>query len=397
MAFIAPGLTFAPVPPTFYPAPKFTTVPVSTVADYNESSSSLSSSGDYANHPFMRVNGRAYMRDPDNPYPLPCDLPELHRQTLRTLSLFRVFGAPFCAPQVEKKPPKRVLELACGSGLWSNALHEYFVRENVDEIEFTGVDILPMAPDLRNKGVNWQFKRHDIRQSKLPFPSDHFDYVFIKDAGLCETANGMQDDLLSEPLRVLKSGGILEVWDSDPIIRTLVPNVKSPSNLTAKSKEQARATGTYTFSAGVPFAKAQNKYIQEYNNWVRSAFQALRLTPRPCVTIEKAFAAVSKKLKHVDSRRIAIPLSGEVRWERDAVRAGTRKPLTPNQLSLRRAILITVIQMMDGMEPLLMGTSEMGRDEWDVWWAAMTDDILNKNGLSNGECLEVGAWWGQKK
>lgn len=179
------------------------------------STSSLSSAPappDYVATPFTTVNDRTYFRDPENPYPLPCDLPEIHRQSLRTMTLIRVFGSPYCAPQLKEKRPKKVLELACGSGLWSHACHDYFLEHDVggpkspkeddkNATSFTGLDIVSIAPDLRRKGVNWQFVRHDIRKPTLPFPSEHFDFVFIKDAGLCQSATAQQLDLLGEPLR----------------------------------------------------------------------------------------------------------------------------------------------------------------------------------------------------
>ncbi|KAL1964325.1 hypothetical protein VTN77DRAFT_7010 [Rasamsonia byssochlamydoides] len=362
------------------------------------STSSLSSATDYTTHPFTKINDRTYLRDPDNPYPLPCDLPEIHRQTLRTLTLMRVFGAPYCAPQLEKNPPKRVLELACGSGLWSSTCHEYFARDGHTDISFTGLDITPLAPDLRKRGVNWQFKRHDLRKQSLPFPSEYFDFVFIKDAGLCQSASAQQGDLISEPLRVLKRGGILEIWDSDHVFRTLLPNPTPAPGLAEKDQGQANATATYTISPATPFAKAQNKYLQDYNTWVERAFERRKLTPMPCATISMSFTTEADSFQSVGSRRIAIPL-GEVRWERDTPGPdGTiRKALTEEQLALRRTALITVIQMIEAMEPILMEASGKGRDEWDRWWAAMTTDLLQKNGLASGECLEVGAWWGQKR
>lgn len=314
--------------------------------------------------------------------------------------LMRVFGGPFCTPSLAENPPKRVLELACGSGLWSSLCHDFFARRGHPNVSFTGLDLVSLAPDLRKKGVNWQFKRHDLRKPRLPFPDDHFDFVFIKDAGMCPSSPAQQASGLSEPLRILKSGGILEIWDSDWVFRSLIPNPAPARKLASREQEIADATATYTFSSATPFTRAQNKYLQDYNSWVESAFDHRKLSAMPCATIGLSFNAEVDVLENVDSRRIAIPL-GELRWEREGqskdTTGRTRKPLTTDQFSIRHTALLTVVQMIEGMEPMLKEVSQKSRDEWDRWWAAMNVDLFNKGSLTSGECLEVSAWWGRKR
>ena len=43
------------------------------------------------------------------------------------------------------------------------------------------------------------------------------------------------------------------------------------------------------------------------------------------------------------------------------------------------------------MEFFLKAESAKTRDEWDRWYSAMMDDLLNKTGSSQGECLKIGA------
>jgi ubiquinone/menaquinone biosynthesis C-methylase UbiE len=322
--------------------------------------------------------------------------------------LMQIFDAPYCAPYFDDTPPTKVLEVACGSGAWSTACHDYLGNDTA--VSFTGLDILPLAPDLSKAGLKWQFVQHDLRRQPLPFSDGQFDFVFVKDTGLCTSAASLQAEPLSELLRVLKSGGTLEIWDSDYIIRTLLPNPPIAPGLSEEQLEQAEETATYTISAATPFAQAQNPYIKDYNAWATKAFERRKLTGVPCAFIGMAFSAETDSFRDYGSRRIAIPLS-EVRWEKEPhVRKGSLggqessrenrpKPrvLTPEQLALRKTALNTIVQMIEGLESMLMEASGKSKDEWDRWWAAMVTDLFHDDGTADGECLEVGAWWGQKK
>ena len=56
-------------------------------------------------NPFELRHGRRYLRDV--PYPLPVDLAELQRQSLRTLLGVQVFGSVLCNPKLDDEPPKK--------------------------------------------------------------------------------------------------------------------------------------------------------------------------------------------------------------------------------------------------------------------------------------------------
>ena len=352
-------------------------------------------------------SGRPYFRDGSCPYPLPCDMAEIHRQLLRSMVLTQVFGGPFCAPYLRHSRPRRVLEVACGAAVWSSMCHDYYGPEPA--ITFKGLDILSQAPDLQQAGLEWEFVQHDLRAPRLPFPDDHFDLVFVKDTGLCHLASTLQAESLSEYIRVLKSQGTLEIWDSDYIIRTLLPNPPPVPGLSVSHLEQAKQSATYHISPATPFAAAQNPFLKDFNAWASKAFEERGLTGVPCAFLGLAFSTEADSFRDYGNQRIAIPFS-ELKWEQhhgqradsarydiEPNRVSSPRILSPDQLALRRTTLSTMIQLIDSLEPILIEASGKTKDEWSHWWAAMITDLLQDDGTASGECLEVGAWWGQKK
>ena len=362
--------------------------------------------------PYVMRHGRCYVNDSSLPYPLPCDVPELHRQTLRTLLLSRVFGAPFCAPSLKARAPGKVLEVACGSGFWSSMCDAYFAERGSHNVAFTGLDVAPLAPDLNEQGVNWRFVQHDLRKLPLPFVDDEFDFVMLKDMSLVVPSTGLQDRLMDEYLRILAPGGVLEVWESDHTLRTLLPQSSTVPGISEADQQHADDLAVFPLHPSIPGSTPQNPYLQDLNLWVRKTLERRKLTAAPCTGVGPMMLQETEVLGDQGNRRLAILLNG-AKWEREGIggsgigsveeseaadgdrRRSGHRVLTPEQAALRSTALLIFIQMIESMEHYLQRASGKSQDEWDRWWAGMLEDLLVKRAL-NGECLEVGAWWGQK-
>lgn len=497
---------------------------MSSEPPYREGDGSSTRSLSRPSRPFVtKSNGRTYLADPTLAYPLPVDLHELHRQSLRTLLLFQLFGGPLCSPFFNNKPPTRVLDVGCAYGFWSMMCHSYYSRKGFPNVHFTGLDIAalggiagmphvtgpPGGPKDRvssttmasastsssgsstqwaeqppDKNMRWNFVQHDLRILPLPFADEEFDVVMCKDMSMT-TATDHFSLIIDEFMRILKPGGALEVWECDHPIRMLRPHVPDTPATgpgaapppTPNTEDSAAATeesstpttpatpatthgsskkadyekevaelGAYVINNNTPLSGPQNNYLIEYNGWVSKYMDANKLLTFPCANVG-ALMVQEPLLTSRGSKRLAIPLS-EVRWEREGVggvvtkdgksyidtskaigkaaaaaaaimgggsgsAGGKRgssaaggdgddgskkgKALSTGQLALRQTALQTVVQLIEGLEPALREVSGKKPDEWDTWMGKLMKELIERDGTSCGECLEVGAWWARKK
>ncbi|ORY70962.1 uncharacterized protein BCR38DRAFT_330626 [Pseudomassariella vexata] len=386
--------------------------------------------------PFVVRNNRTYIGDTSLPYMLPVDLAELHRQSLRTLLMFQLFGGPIISPAFTAKPPARVLEVGCGSGFWSMMCHRFFAQKGHRNISFTGMDVAPMSgtgvdPNSKpDKDMRWRFVLHDMRKTPWPLQDGEFDLIMVKDFALASPGN-LAQLFFDEYMRVLKPGGVLEMWESDMTIRMLRPHVPStsgpPTHESSDSESDSDSDedddgdvaklGAYVMTANTPLSAPTNTFLVEYNGWLTKALEARALSAMPCTVIGPILLQ-EMSLADVRSRRLAVPLS-EVRWEREGVggvvtkdgksyidtmkgkgRPGdskSGKTLTRDQAALRRTALETTVGLILALEPLLREFSGKSQDEWDGWTGKMMNDLMRDGGTRWGECLEIGAWTARKR
>ena len=300
--------------------------------------------------------------------------------------------------------------------------HRYFAQHGHHNISFTGVDIAPLATSPGFSGTDsrpdcdmkWRFVQHDLRRTPWPFKDAEFDLIMVKDISMAATTS-FQQLQMEEVIRTLRPGGTVELWDSDHTIRMLRPHNPVPQgNGEDEEFDHAESLGAYVMTANTPLSAPLNNYLVEYNGWLSKAFDARSLSVVPCTILGPMLLQESEVLSEVRSRRLAVPLC-EMRWEREGV-GGTvtkggktyieskgksrgvqrRGPLSAGQSALRRTALLTVVQMIQSLEPVLREVNGKRQDEWDGWAGKMMGDLMG-GGTAWGECLEVGAWWAKKR
>ncbi|CAO2656211.1 Nn.00g050140.m01.CDS01 [Neocucurbitaria sp. VM-36] len=235
----------------------------------------------------------------------------------------------------------------------------------------------------------------------LPFDDNEFDIVVMKDLSMVVPLGPPSQRILDEATRILRSGGTLEIWETDHIIRSILPHPPPPPGKNPQEYACAVATGTFLISPITPFTEVQNKYLQDSNTWIQEALDRRKLSPTPCARISQMLLQETETLCEVENHRVAIPL-GELRWEREAgkLRKGSatldNSTLTEEQAALRHTALLVVIQLIESLEPLLKEVSGKNQEEWQRWWGWMMANLLEQKGASSGECLELGIWWSKK-
>ncbi|KAI5302270.1 hypothetical protein KEM56_000858 [Ascosphaera pollenicola] len=374
---------------TMIPSSTSTSISIQSIAESHASSntSQFTSKGP---PPLIEQQGRVWIGDPTLAYPLPCDPFEVARQIINIECLSECYGHIFCNSEFLERPPKRVLEVACGSGVWSHKCHNYFKSKGYDDIEFYGVDIVDIAPDLRRQGVNWTFKQCDIRELRAPFPAEFFDFIFIKDSSLIRSPVPAWLELW---MNYIRPGGVIEVWETDHVFRALLPHPPPAPGLPKKCYEQAEKTGTYTICSSTPWTDVKNKFLIDYNVWIQQVFSHKGLSTTPCSHVGLSFSTEGDSLENTGSRRIAIPL-GHMQWEKDDPKSAK---LTGLQLALRRIFLYTVSKVMRCLNEELIVASQKTPEEWSRWWSQLSKELVGNIGFASGECLEAGAWWGTKR
>ncbi|KAK4518702.1 uncharacterized protein ATC70_008924 [Mucor velutinosus] len=109
--------------------------------------------------------------------------------------------------------PTRVLDVACGSGVWVLEMATEYPHS-----EFYGIDAACIFPNCI-KPPNTTFQQHDLLDKNgFPYPDEYFEYIHMRLVYNCFSTVDLKF-VLAEINRVLKPGGYVEIRDIDPTIK----------------------------------------------------------------------------------------------------------------------------------------------------------------------------------
>ncbi|KAF5382161.1 hypothetical protein D9615_004452 [Tricholomella constricta] len=168
------------------------------------------------------MNAKVFRRRPgDVPYPV-----EHTGASSSTCDIWDNMFFQFCCQNVTMhqfdKPPAVVLDLGCGSGYWAITAARQWKNSTI-----VGYDVRNIQPRLfaldPYKEIAHRVKWvHGNLLDGLPFSSSHFDFVRIVNIGLGVPEDEWQN-VFEEVARVMKSGGVIEVIEEDPIFPCAQP------------------------------------------------------------------------------------------------------------------------------------------------------------------------------
>ncbi|CAG8458865.1 2383_t:CDS:2 [Paraglomus occultum] len=154
-------------------------------------------------------------------YTLPHNAEEEERLNEQHFILGHAFNGDFSAPvdQLLRNGGARVLDVGCGSGIWTLELAKEYPNSC-----FIGIDIAPVNI-TGEKPSNVEFIEYNVLDG-LPFESNSFDYVFARALVSVYTRSQWTELAIPEYTRIIKPGGWLELMEWDTVLKGGSENIK---------------------------------------------------------------------------------------------------------------------------------------------------------------------------
>ncbi|CAG8803420.1 1407_t:CDS:2, partial [Gigaspora margarita] len=105
---------------------------------------------------------------------------------------------------------KEIFKYANGRRFHNDENSKYFLPNDDEE------DISPIYPS-EIKPCNLTFRTANILEG-LPFPDNHFDFVYMRFLLTAFTEDDWQNKVIQELCRVLKPGGYIEIMEGDMVL-----------------------------------------------------------------------------------------------------------------------------------------------------------------------------------
>ncbi|KAL0933378.1 methyltransferase domain-containing protein [Colletotrichum truncatum] len=155
---------------------------------------------------YREENGRTYHAYKDGVYLIPNDEPENERLDLQHHLFLLTFDDKLhLAPLSSENPPKRVLDIGTGTGIWATDFAEQY-----PESHLIGIDLSPIQPAFVPPNVSFQI---DDIEEEWTF-SQKFDFVYSR---MMTAAIADFPKMFRQSYENLNPGGWIEITDIAPI------------------------------------------------------------------------------------------------------------------------------------------------------------------------------------
>ncbi|KAH6609630.1 hypothetical protein Trco_002976 [Trichoderma cornu-damae] len=152
---------------------------------------------------FPRKFGRTYHAYREGSYAFPNDKAEQERLAIQDATFMRAMSNRLYFAPLRDRPPRRILDIATGTGEWAIAMGDHFPGARV-----IATDLSPIQPDF--VPVNVEFY---VEDSSEPWNySDKFDYIHTKTTGACWESYETQ--IAQQAFDALSPGGWFESQES---------------------------------------------------------------------------------------------------------------------------------------------------------------------------------------